>query len=385
MSGTRWLRLLARSVALPLLAALPASESAALPTYAARTGFSCVSCHFDPGGGGPRKDIGFLFARQRHDLVPDPDPKWQSLAGLTNVLADILYFGTNTRLLYLYEDPKAYGTTEDPRTSSFFQMQGALYTTIRPHSNLAMVWHTDFSDAGAQVRDLYGMIDGLDLDTYLRFGRIRVPFGLRQDDHTGATRGGFEDPAGGGTGALPYDPRTTQTGFEAGFRPGPFQISAALTNGPSAPFVDKAQTISGKVVYWRRRLQIGASAYDSYETASGTRATRYGAHALFGWRELSLIGEYVQGRDEDPSQAVTRLRAVYGEANWRFSRSLLAIVRYDFIDHDFDVEGQAAERFGVEGVWTAVPFADLRLAYRYVIPESSGDVPQILAMWHFYY
>ena len=68
---------------------------------------------------------------------------------------------------------------------------------------------------------------GLPEDLYLRFGRLRVPFGLRQDDHTGATRGGFLDAAGGGTGVLPYDPRTVQTGFEAGFYPGPFQIAAA--------------------------------------------------------------------------------------------------------------------------------------------------------------
>jgi hypothetical protein len=388
MSETRWLRLRAAGAAAAALAALSVlapSGALALPTYAARTGFSCVSCHFDPNGGGPRKDIGFLFERQRHDLLPDPDPRWQSLAGLTNVLADILYFGTNSRLLYLYEDPEAYGTSNPDHTSSFFQMQGALYTTFRPHPKLALVWSLDFSDAGAQVRDAYGMLDGLPEDLYLRFGRIRVPFGLRQDDHTGATRGGFLDGGSADTGALPYDPRTTQTGFEVGFYPGPFQISGALTDGPSAPFVDQAQTLIGKVVYLHRRLQIGASVYDSYQTSTGARATRWGGFALYGWRELALIGEVVGGRDRDGSQAVTRLIASYVEADWRFSRALLAIARYDFIDRNLDADGEAGERFGVEGVWTVVPFADLRLALRYIVPEQSGDVPQLLAMWHFYY
>ncbi len=357
----------------------------ALPTYAARTGFTCVSCHFDPNGGGPRKDIGFLFARQRHDLTPDPDPRWQSLTGLTNVLEEVLYFGTNTRFLYLYDDPEAYGGVEPPRTSSFFQMQGALYTTLRPHPHLALVWHNDFNDFGAQSRDLYGMIDGLPSDLYLRFGRLRVPFGLRQDDHTGATRGGFVDAAGGGTGALPYDPRTVQTGFEAGFYPGPLQVTAALTNGPGAAFQDKAQTVTGKVVYLRKRFQVGGSIYDSYRTSSGTRATRWGGFALYGWRELALLGEVVAGEDKEAGQQVRRLLASYVEADYRVSRALLLILRYDFIDGNRTLEGEAAERFGGEGVWTVVPFADLRLAYKRIIPEKSGDESQILAMWHFYY
>ena len=36
-----------------------------LPLYAARTGLKCQNCHFDPNGGGPRNDFGFMFARNR--------------------------------------------------------------------------------------------------------------------------------------------------------------------------------------------------------------------------------------------------------------------------------------------------------------------------------
>ena len=383
----RWAPGLSLGFGLSLVAAvlLPAAEAMALPTYAARTGFSCVSCHFDPNGGGPRKDIGFLFARNRHDLLPDPDERWQSLVSLTNILGDVLYFGTNSRFFYLYNDPKPYGSVELPKTSSFFQMQGALYTTLRPHPHLALVWHNDFSEYGVQSRDLYGMVDGLPGDLYVRAGRIRVPFGLRMDDHTGATRGGFLDPAGGGTGALPYDPRGVQSGIESGFTPGPFQVVAAFTNGAGAPFANEAQTVTGKVVFHRSKLQIGASGYHSYLTSSSTRARRWGAHALWGWRELSLIGEVVGGDDRDAGSNTTDVLAAYAEADYRVSRALLFLVRYDYVDRDRDAEGQAAERFAGEGVWTVVPFADLRLAYKYIVPEDRGDESQVLAMLHFYY
>ena len=357
----------------------------ALPVYATRTGFSCVSCHFDPNGGGPRKDIGFLFARNRHDLVPDSDERWQSLLSLSNVLGDVLYFGTNSRFFYLFDDPKPFGDEESPRISSFFQMQGALYTTLRPHPHLAMVWHNDFSEAGVRSRDLYGMIDGLPGGLYFRAGRLRVPFGLRQDDHTGATRGGFLEPVGGGTGALPYDPRGVQSGIEAGLAPGPFQIVGAFTNGPGAAFTNEAQTAIGKAIYHRGKLQLGASGYHSYLTSSRTRATRWGAHALWGWRELSLIGEIVEGEDRDAGSNLTRLLAAYAEADYRFSRAFLVLLRYDYIDRNRDQNGQAAERFVGEGVWTVVPFADLRLAYKFIVPENRGDESQVLAMFHVYY
>jgi len=49
----------------------------ALPEYASRTGEACVTCHVNPGGGGPRTLRGLLWSAQgRPDQVP----------GLANVL-----------------------------------------------------------------------------------------------------------------------------------------------------------------------------------------------------------------------------------------------------------------------------------------------------------
>ena len=59
-----------------------------LPLYAAQTGLECRACHFDPNGGGPRNDMGFLYARQRHELTPDPNPRWGDVAASNRVGAN---------------------------------------------------------------------------------------------------------------------------------------------------------------------------------------------------------------------------------------------------------------------------------------------------------
>ena len=93
----------------------------------------------------------------------------------------------------------------------------------------------------------------------------------------------------------------------------------------------------------------------------------------------------MEGEDRDAGSNLTRLLAAYAEADYRFSRAFLVLLRYDYIDRNRDQNGQAAERFVGEGVWTVVPFADLRLAYKFIVPENRGDESQVLAMFHVYY
>jgi hypothetical protein len=59
--------------------------------------------------------------------------------------------------------------------------------------------------------------------------------------------------------------------------------------------------------------------------------------------------------------------------------------RYDFSDTFRSTPGFASERFAAEGEFTLVPFADLRLGYRQVVPETSPDEHQLLGMVHLYY
>src|SRR5262245_48883885 len=74
------------------------------PTYAARNGLMCATCHFDPNGGGPRNEFGFGFAKNRHSLEPESDSTsaWKDL-NLTNRVGENmpLYVGLNQRFMLL--------------------------------------------------------------------------------------------------------------------------------------------------------------------------------------------------------------------------------------------------------------------------------------------
>jgi len=355
-------------------------RASALPLYATRQGLACSTCHFDPQGGGARNDFGFQFEKNRHALTPDTG-KWADLV-LANKIGDALYFGTNMRQQYtLVKEDASSGAA----VSTFFPMQGALYATFAPHPNLTITMNHDLR----QVRDAWGMIHDLPLGLYVKAGQFRVPFGLRIDDHTGAMRAGFREASAGSfgtSGFLPYDPRDVEGGLEVGLTPiFGMLASAAITNGGAA-FVNHAQALSGKVSYFGSRFIGGISGYHNYASSSGrseTRGSLYGGLTVLP--DLQLLAEAGIGRGDDGAGTLTDPKGLYAEADYRIGRAWLVRAKYDFIDLDHRVAGRAQERYTVETDYTPVPFADLKLSLRRVVPEDAPDENQLLLQWHFYY
>jgi len=79
------------------------------------------------------------------------------------------------------------------------------------------------------------------------------------------------------------------------------------------------------------------------------------------------------------------VRGIYGEADFRPGRTWLVRAKYDFVDLDHKQAGLAQERYTIESTWTPVPFADIMLSLRRVVPEDAIDENQVLLQWHFYY
>jgi hypothetical protein len=367
------------ALAFPLVALVP-QRGEALPLYAARQGFPCSTCHFDPQGGGPRNEFGFLYEKNRHALTPDVG-KWADLV-LANKLGDALYFGTNMRQQYTYV---AEVGAPDPAVSTFFPMQGALYATFAPHPNLMLNYAHDLR----QTRDAWGMIHGLPMGLYFRAGQFRVPFGLRIDDHTGGMRAGFREATAGSfgtSGFLPYDPRDVEGGLEVGFTPAPgWLTSAAITNGGPA-FANRAQALSGKVAYFTGRYIGGFSVYHNVASSTKRRDLRGSFYGGLNVAEpIQLLAEVGLGRVDDGAGTLEDPRGLYLEADVRLARAWLVRAKYDFIDLDHRVAGRAQERYTLETDFTPVPFADLKLSLRRVVPEDAPDENQLLLQWHFYY
>ncbi len=373
---------LAALVVLPLAAGLLAPRpAAALPLYSARQGLPCVTCHFDPQGGGARREFGFLYERNRHDMAPEE--RWADIL-LSNKVGDALYFGTNLRQQYTYVSQVGSGSTG---VSTFFPMQGAFYVVFAPLPQLTAQYNRDLRSA----RDAWVMIHDLPAGLYVKAGQFRVPFGLRTDDHTGAMRAGFRDALAGSygtSGFLPFDPRSVEGGLEAGVTPFAatnLTLVAALTNGGEA-FAQEAQAVTAKLYASQGRWSGALSGYHNYRSTNGQRDWRASwSTGVAATPALTLLGEAGVGESENAAGAIRRTRGFFVEADYRLSRSVLLRGKYDYVDLDPSVAGLAQERFAVESDFTFLPFVDLKLSLRRVVPENAPDENQGLLQWHFYY
>ncbi len=389
------------------LASLFGSRAAhTLPLYAARTGYMCQQCHFDPNGGGPRNDFGFMFARNRHSTDADTTGAWKDL-NLTNRIGDTMpvYFGVNQRFMLL----TGTSTHSDSLDRfAFFGMENSLHITFQPHEKLTLVYSRDAfaidaSNASVEQKEAFGILHFNDTH-YVKIGRFRNPFGLRMDDHTVATRNGFLDLSSG-QGFLPYDPRYPDMGVEVGGARGPFFGRVAFTNGHANFSNGFAETKAIKLGYNSSFYQGGVSFYDEYQKVPVTnlkRSTRWGYYALGHHGPVALVGEIAAGTDEAlpvlpgaVTGAKTNLLAGFAELDWAAGRSVNFRARYDYLNPDRSSiqvirDLNSHQRYALESEWVPVPFAELRFAVRRIQHQDEAafgfkDETQFFTQAHFSY
>jgi len=367
-----------------------------LPLYAARTGLMCQNCHFDPNGGGPRNDFGFAYARNRHALTPeDSTSQWHDL-NVTNRVGDQmpLYIGADQRFMMLLNSQASNDSLEQ---FGFFDMETDLHFAFQPHRRLTLVYtadgsfgnYTAFAGGNFKTREAYGMIGGMPLDGYVRAGRFRVPFGLRWDDHTVATRNSFLDFYDG-RAFLPYDPRATDAGIEAGGDHGNWFGRGSFTNGPASPLGSPpfAETFALKLGFNSPRAQVAASFYDNFNHPPPfggiKRATRWGIYGLSHAGSFAFLGELAAGTDEAAPPAgmasgtKNNLLAGIIEADYALRRSLNFRARYDRGElargQPQPLEDQGTfDRYAIEGEIVPAPFTELRWTLRYIDPAADSD------------
>ena len=397
----------------PVTALLAPRGAGTVPLYAARNGLACGTCHFDPNGGGPRNEFGFAFAKNRHSQEGEGENSpWKDLT-LTNRVGENMpvYLGVNQRFMLFTN------TTVEPDSLDrigFFSMESALHIAFQPHPRLTLVYTNDVFSSVANIavprqKEAFGMIGGFPLDGYVKAGRFRVPFGLRMDDHTVATRMGFLDFATGKV-FLPYDPRLPDMGIEAGAERSGIFGRASYTDGRAnvlgrGPY---AETKTLKLGYREARLESAISLYDDYAkevpalNPANERQTRWGWYGMTHWQRFALLGEVAAGTDEAQpppgfvTGAKTNLLAWWAELDYAPERSLNLRTRYDYMvtDRSSDpavYDDNTFSRWALEAEWVPVPFAELRFTYRHIdYKENQGSLGvdnenQAYLQFHFSY
>ena len=360
------------SLLVAVLGLLLAPSAQALPLYASREGKACVACHYDPNGGGMRNDFGFLYGKNRHGM--DTEEKWAKVT-IDPRLNDWIAIGADTRVLYIASHIEGGRTLA---LSSFFPMQGQLNLALTPHDYVTVVVsHGIRTDkvAGEDyvARELYGLIHGLPHDLYAQVGRFRLPFGLRQDDHTSYIRT---------VDFLPYNSQQDDAGIEIGMAGSTYTGQLSFTNGEGTLTGERAQTLAGKATLVQKRIQGGVSGFHSYNENLGTKQNRWAAFASTTWQKLTLLGEYGGGTQRGFG-TTTNLWAAFGEADYRLARGINLRAKVDYLDPNKDASNDRFFRWLVETDLMPIPFTEIKLSYRAHDEEPTPKYQEYLVQFFF--
>jgi len=342
------------------------TTASALPLYASRQGATCQTCHIDPNGGGIRNEFGFTFTRNRHAI--DAEDRWSSMT-VNPKLNDWITVGVDFRMLYVAGHVN--GRTDILTTSTFFPMQGQVNLAVMPHEHLTLVAsHGLVVDepgfpTGYVAREIYGMIEGLPGETYAQAGRFRLPFGLRQDDHTSYTRD---------FNFLTYDSQEPSSGLEIGRIGAHTFVQAAVVND-ARPFATTSQTIAAKIGWAGERFQAAVSGY--HRQWSNNLWSVYASTTHGPW---TLLGEYAGGTVHDYIEP--NREAFFAELNYRVSRAVNVRGRMDYIDVFRGAPLGQGRRYAGEIDWNPVPFVQSKLSCRYYDEERVAVRKEYLAMLH---
>lgn len=361
-AGFLWSLLAVATVA--ALAVLAASAEA-FPLYASREGRNCISCHFDPNGSAMRNDFGFNYGKNRHSM--GEEEKWAKVT-VDPQLNDWIRLGLDTRIMYYASHVEGASSFT---TSTFFPMEGALRVAITPHDYLTIVGShglvvesPGFPDAYV-ARELYGLFHGFAKDLYIQVGRFRLPFGLRQEDHTSFTRAD-----------LPYDSQREDAGIEIGAIGNNWFGEASFTNGGD-PFNQKAGTFVAKIGRASRAFQFGLSGYSSDQPGFLPNEERWSLYASTTRGRFTVLGEYVAS-DFKPDESE---KAAFTEVVYRVSRGVNLRAKLDYFGPPSDaIFSAVSRRYLAEVDINPMPFTDIKVSYRRYSNDSVPDVDEYFAM-----
>jgi len=314
------------------------------PRFALRTGSRCDVCHVNPTGGGMRNDYGALY----YAVEELPMPKLKQKIGSTTIdreLSKSVQFGSDFRMLY-------YSNTQTPEENSFFQMQGDLYLNLILNEYLSAYFrkgvYTDY--------EAYGMIKFNKLDSYLKFGYLSPPYGLKFVEHDAFVRT-----------QLALDPHSNDAGVEFGYEPKSFSFAFGVLNGSASVPIDYNRN---KAVYFRSLyirnlgrnsgLLLGASIRNmDLGSSSRINYTSWGIDAGFSYSRFAFLSE-ADWVYENQDQI-----ALLAEGSYVLAKGIDLRTSYEYFRPDYPSSSEKMERLSFGIALFPLPSSEFQAKYRF--------------------
>jgi hypothetical protein len=343
-----------------------------------RCGMNCGSCHMNPDGGMLRTDGGFTYGTKTLPLS----------TSISEELQRAIQVVRGNRFITLGGDFRfadIITNQENKRSPFFFPMQGDLYAGSRLGDHVSFLTQFGLERNGnAAVREVFGMVDRLPFNSYVKLGKFIPPYGHRLDDHTAFIRTEL---------FLDHNyPHAYNSGIEVGADPLVAFFRAAYFNEDITPLQNSDNTMHGysAVAGWKGLwLNLGASFLSEQDVFVGPDFTDRMAYGVFGgvqlWR-LSWLFEADLRKDEwsgKSSDADTTALITFNELNFRAARGVTIKARYETFDPDRDVDDDEKIRYLAGLDFHPFPFTEVDAQYRYneTPQEDFGQVLVLIHLW----
>jgi len=341
------------------VAGLRLMPASAEPYIATRTGFKCGQCHVNRTGGGKRTDFGVVYAQTQ--LSMDLLRPAEGASSFNGYLSESVSMGANFRSdhVVLFD----YASREDDlgTTSSSEITEANLYFEIDLIPGSALLYIDQTLAPNSSNRELFGLIENLPAHSYIKIGRMLLPYGLRLLDNDAFVRSK--------TG---YTYSRQGVGVEVGLEPGPLALIANLT--------DDQLSVVGSLVF--RRVRLGGSIGRSIRRSGDMT---FGPFAGLNAGRFTLLGEV----DLIDEQGIDQLAAL-AELNYLVRRGLNVKLTYEFFDRNRDVsndrDGQERMTLGAEPFIAQFVQAGLFYRTNRFIPQNAAEnQDQMILQFHLFF
>jgi len=369
-----------------------APEARAEPYMAIREGRKCGTCHVNNTGGGMRTLLANTHLEKithYRDIFPDLGETadvWNGqLTSFFSVVADLL----EKESIVFQDRPDESGRVpheflRDRVDQNVLDVRkGALYFDIQLVEDFLSIY-TDLNLApgSAVAREVFGLLEGvIPWQGYFKAGRFFIDYGLKMEtDNLFSVDTPSQDlfvRGRTGTGFTGFD-----SGFEIGFQPGPWHLTASVTDSSSGDA--RVRVTTNAYGMWRGlpvidNAMLGTSFL--YNSPNGQDQYMYGFYggSTLGPLEYQAEIDFIHQSFAERSPVGTFL--AYGEVNYLLLDWINAKAFGEYADNDGmlssgDVArtGTAQNRFG----FGVEPFLGRFLQARlfYSIANGPKDVPQ---------
>jgi hypothetical protein len=329
-----------------MAALLVATAARAEPYLAVREGYNCGGCHTNVTGGGKRSDIVITHPR---DILHYPTfLGWFSTPAepFTGEVNKYIGLGGDLRTSYeaIFQDTPVNGRVDNNEvfrgtldTNSIDVTEATTYGELRLIPGKLTFYLDQQWAPSVDTREAWAMLRGLPFNSFVKAGKMFLPYGLQLQDDFVYIRGGWN-----GSATTNYSFSTRQAAFEVGAEQGPYSAVVAVSDGSSD---DRDLWVTGTVSAMWTDVPVLRNAFLGVSGAHQGGDSENNEIAIFGGTNLGPLTGLVEVDFLDtrtPTSGGHRGTFImYEEIDWLIAGWLNVKGAFTYADDDGDLSDRA--------------------------------------------